>query len=339
MSFIWIEILWLLLLIPLLVMAYIIVQRRRQKYALRYASLSLVRDAAGRGPGMRRHIPAILFLISLAILIFAVARPAAIITLPSQQGTVILTIDVSGSMRAEDLKPSRLEAAKAAALAFIEKQPENVRIGIVSFSDSAALVQAPTIDRESTVAAVNRLVPQRGTAVGRGILTSLDSILEELGEKSGEAQKDPLSLSPQVTTPPPSVSPGTYAPAIIVLLSDGQSNVGPPPLDIIGQAANRGVRVYTVGVGSPDGTILNIMGRSIRVRLDEETLKSIAEKSDAEYFRADNESDLLGIYEKLSMRIVFQPEQTELTALFAAMASLLLITGGILSLRWFNRLP
>jgi len=339
MSFIWVNMLWLLLLIPVLIMAYVIMQRRRRKYTLRYASLSLVKDAVGRGPGMRRHIPAILFLISLSVLIVTVARPSATITLPSQQGTVILTIDVSGSMRAEDMEPNRLEAAKTAALAFIENQPDNVRIGVVSFSDSAAVVQAPTDDRESAVAAVNRLITQRGTAIGRGIITSLDSILEELGETPMQAQHDPLYPAPQTMVPPPSLSHGTYAPAIIVLLTDGQSNVGPSPLDIIDQAVNRGIRVYTIGLGSPEGTILNVMGRSIRVRLDEETLKRIAEKSDADYFRAENETDLKSIYEKLGTRIVFTPEKTELTAWFAAFASVLLVTAGALSLLWFNRLP
>jgi Ca-activated chloride channel homolog len=339
MSFIWIDMLWLLLLIPLLVTAYVLIQRRRQKYALRYASLSIVKDAVGRGPGVRRHIPAILFLVGLTIAIIAIARPAATITLPSQQGTIILTLDVSGSMRADDLKPSRLEAAKAAALAFIEKQPKNIRIGVVSFSDNAAIVQAPTVDREALKAAVNRLVTQRGTAIGRGILTSLDSILEEFGEKPVVAKQDPFGFPQQPTTPAPQLPQGTYSSAVIVLLSDGESNVGPRPLEIIDEASNRGVRVYTIGVGKPEGTVLGVMGRSIRVRLDEDTLKQIAQKTDANYFRADNETDLQSVYEKLSTRIVFKPEQTELTAWFTALASLLLITAGIFSLLWFNRLP
>ena len=339
MSFIWIELLWLLFLVPLLIGIYIIMQRRRQKYALRYASLSLVKEAIGRGPGFRRHIPPILFLIALTIIIVALARPAATIMLPSMQGTVILTVDVSGSMRADDVKPSRLEAAKAAARVFVEKQAKNVRIGIEQFSESTAILQAPTTDRESIMAAINRLTWQRRTAIGSGILTSLDAIFEEPGKKSDlPSSRDPLKPAEQKPKPPP-VAPGSYASAIIVLLTDGQSNTGPPPLEVVVQAADRGVRVYTVGVGNPEGTILKLEGYSMRVRLDEETLKRIAERTNAKYFRADNETDLNDIYENLSTQLVFKTEQTELTAYFTAGAAFFLLIAGALSLLWFNRLP
>lgn len=338
MSFLWIEMLWLLLLVPVIVIIYILIQRRRQKYALRYANLSLVKEALGRGPGIRRHVPPILFLIGLAIMITALARPAATVILPSQQGTVILTIDISGSMRAQDLKPTRLEAAKDAARTFVEKQPKNVRIGIVSFSESAALVQAPTQDREAVMAAINRLTWQRRTAIGSGILASLDAIFEEPGAKKPSPPRDPL-MSPEPKAEPTPVPHGTYAPSIIVLMSDGQSNTGPPPLEIVDQASNRGVRVYTIGIGSPEGTILSLEGWSMRVRLDEETLKRIAEKTDAKYYKADNETDLRQIYQNLGTQLVFKPEQTELTAGFTGLAAVLLIIAGILSLLWFNRLP
>jgi Ca-activated chloride channel family protein len=332
--------LWLLLLVPVLIMVYILMQRRRQKYALRYASLSLVKEALGRGPGMRRHIPPIIFLIGLTAMIIALARPAATVILPSQQGTVILTIDVSGSMRAEDLKPTRLEAAKEAARTFVEKQPSNIRIGIVSFSESAALVQAPTQDREAVLAAINRLTWQRRTAIGSGILASLDAIFEKPGENKSTSPQDPLmSPAPEPEPVPAPVPPGTFAPAIIVLLSDGQSNTGPPPLEIIEQASNRGVRVYTIGIGNPEGTILRLEGWMMRVRLDEETLKSIAEKTDAKYYKADNETDLRQIYQNLGTQLVFKPEQTELTAAFTAFAAVLVIIAGLLSLLWFNKLP
>src|SRR4030042_1773191 len=166
MSFLWINMLWLLMLVPGLIMAYLLKQRRRQKYALRYSSLSLIKEALGSGPGFRRHIPPILFLIGLTVMMVAMARPVATVTLPSQQGTVILTFDVSGSMRADDIKPNRLEAAKSAARTFVERQSPTVRIGVVSFSNNAAVVQAPTKDREAVVAAINRLTPQRHTAIG-----------------------------------------------------------------------------------------------------------------------------------------------------------------------------
>ncbi|MBI4321058.1 MAG: VWA domain-containing protein [Chloroflexi bacterium] len=337
MSFLWFDMLWALLLVPVLILAYVLAQRRRRKYALRYASLSLVREALGRGPGIRRHIPPALFLIGMATMILAMARPVATVMLPSQQGTVILTVDVSGSMRAEDLKPNRIEAARSAARAFVEKQPKNVRIGVVSFSNNASIVQAPTSDREAVLAAINRLTLQRATAVGSGILTSLDAIFEDPGPRPTPSRDSLAAPEPTpVRTPVPR---GTYAPAIVVLLSDGQSNTGPLPLQASKQASNRGVRVYTVGVGNPDGTVLRFDGRSIRVRLDEETLKRIAEETDGEYFKADSETDLRQIYEKLSTEFVFRGEQTELTAGFTGFATLLLLIAGTLSLMWFSRLP
>lgn len=338
MSFLWADMLWLLLLVPVVIIAYILAQRRRQKYALRYASLSLIKEAVGRGPGLRRHIPPILFIASLTILTVALARPVATVLMPSQQATVILTLDVSGSMRAEDLKPNRLEAARAAARTFVEKQPRNVRIGVVAFSDFAAVVQAPTKDRTALLEAINRLTPQRGTAIGRGILTSLNTIVEEPGTSPAPSSSGSLVL-PRSTPSPPPIARGTSSQAVIVLLSDGQSNVGPHPLDIINQASNRGVRVYTVGVGSPLGTILRAGGRAIRVVLDEETLMRIAEETDAQYFKADSEANLLTIYENLSTSLVLNSEQTEITAGFAGLAAVLLLIAGTLSLLWFNRLP
>lgn len=338
MSFLWVEALWALLLVPVFVAVYVLIQRRRQRYVVRYASLSLVREALGKGPGIRRHIPAALFLLGITTMIVAVARPAATVTLPSQQGTVILTLDVSGSMRATDIQPSRLEAAKAAARAFVESQPGNVRIGVVSFSTSASVVQAPTTNRESVLSAISRLTTQRSTAIGSGILTSLDAIFEDPGAKTPTPSRDPLAV-PEPTPVPTPVPAGSHASAVVVLLSDGQSNAGPRPLDVAKQAADRGVRVYTVGIGSPNGIVVPFDGRSVRVRLDEDTLKRIAEETDAEYFRADSETDLRAIYQKLSTEMVFKTEQTELTAWFTAGASIIMTVAGALSLLWLNRLP
>ncbi|MCX6030298.1 MAG: VWA domain-containing protein [Chloroflexi bacterium] len=334
MQFQWPAMLWLLLLVPALVVAYILAQRRRQRYALRYASLSLVKEALGRGPGWRRHAPPALFLLSLIVMLLALARPASLVTLPSQEGTVILTMDASGSMRADDLKPSRLDAAKSAALAFIEKQPQGVKIGVVSFSDSAFLVQAPTSEKEEVVAAVNRLTTQRGTAIGSALLTSLEAIFEDAEIEGG------APISSTVPTPTPTPLPkGVYEPAIIVLLSDGESNRGPRPLDVVEQVAARGIRVYTIGVGSVAGVVLRNQGRSMRVRLDEATLKAVATATDGEYFNASTEKDLHSIYENLSTHLVFKKQQTEITALFTGAAVVLLLIAGTLSLLWFNRLP
>jgi Ca-activated chloride channel family protein len=328
--------LWVLAVVPVLILVYILIQRRRQRYAVRYGSLSLVKDAMGRGPGLRRHIPPVLFLLGLAIMIVALARPATTVVLPSQQGTVILALDISGSMRADDMQPTRLDAAKAAALAFVDKQPRDVRLGIVAFSSTSALVQSPTKDRDAVLAAIRRLAIQRGTAVGNGILSSLRAIFENseiaLPQSLFESFGEPESL-------PGPVAPGSYRNAVIVLLTDGQSNVGPDPIDMADRAAKLGVRIYTVGLGSPEGVVMNFWGRSIRVRLDEEVLKTIARKTEGSYFKADNETDLRMIYERLSTQFVAEREKTEITALFTAAAAVVLLAAVFLSMLWFRRLP
>src|SRR5512142_253830 len=178
MDFLWPYMLWLLLLVPVLIAAYILAQRRRQKYALRYASLSLVKEALGRGPGWRRHVPPFLFLLAVIAMIIALARPVSVLRLPGEEGTIILTIDTSGSMAADDLSPSRMEAAKAAARTFVQSQPKSVRIGIVSFTDTAFMVQAPTTDQDSVLAAIDRLYPQRGTAIGSGLVASIKALYD-----------------------------------------------------------------------------------------------------------------------------------------------------------------
>lgn len=336
MSFIWVNMLWLLLAVPLLVIIYFLLLRRRKKFSIRYSSLSLVKEAAGRGPGIRRHIPAILFLVGLTAMILALARPAALVTLPSQQSTVILTLDISGSMRADDLAPTRMEAAKSAARLFVEKQPSTVRIGVVSFSESASLVQAPTTNREEVLAAIDRLTHQRRTAVGSGILTSLDAIFEDRQAQADTSRENVLGREGEEPAFDP-VAPGSYPHAVIVLLTDGESNRGPEPMEAAHEAMDRGVRVFTVGVGSPDGTILNVEGWSIRVRLDEETLKAVAEQTGGRYFKADSETDLRDIYERLSTQFVLEREETEITAGFTAFAALMLLIAGLLSMLWFNR--
>ncbi|MCL4487514.1 MAG: VWA domain-containing protein [Chloroflexi bacterium] len=355
MQFLWPYMLWLLLLIPLLVIIYILAQRRRQRYALRYASLSLVKQALGRGPGIRRHIPAAVFLLALTAMIVGLARPVSVIAVPSAEGTVILTIDTSGSMAADDLKPSRMEAAKAAARDFVQHEPQGVRIGVVSFSDDAFIVQPPTTDQQSVLAAIDRLYPQRGTAIGRGLVVSLNAVYEALGAKSADIAQptpdpngqgfgsfglQPFGQSFSDTLPP--APPGVQGPlnsATIVLLTDGENNQGPDPVGLSRQIAQRGVRVYTVGIGSPEGSILHIAGRAIRTRLDEGTLKQIAQETNGVYFNALHEEDLAAIYNKLTTQFIVKTEKTEVTAVLTGLAAVLSILGGFLSLLWFNRLP
>ena len=342
MSFLWPTSLFFLVAVPVLLGLYIWSQRRRRKYALRYASLSLVKEALGRGPGIRRHIPPALYLLSLAFMLFALARPITVVKVPSQEGTVILAIDVSMSMRATDIKPDRITAAKEAAKAFVLKQSESVKIGVVSFASDASIVQAPTLDHDLVIAAIDRLRLQRATAIGRAILTSLDAIWEDSGSEGD--QPSAVLTQPQNPNAPQSPAktavPGAAkASASIILLTDGQNNQFPPPLAIIDQAISRGIRVYTVGVGTPAGAVLSLEGRSIRTSLDETTLKEIAADTDAQYFLATSDADLKKVYENLTTELVLRTQKTEVTALFTLVAAVFSIVASGLSLLWFNRLP
>ncbi len=345
MSFMWPQMLVALALVPLLVGAYIWQQRRRRKYAVRYASLALVRDAVGKGPGVKRHVPAAFYLLALTGMIVALARPQAPIEVPHNTGTVILSIDVSGSMQATDVKPNRMEATKEAARLFVKRQPKGVKIGVVSFSDFGALVQPPTRDKDAVLRAIDRLRPQRGTNIGAGIEVALDAIVEDLdlprptatpgaggvGGRAVGARPTPAPASP--------VQPGKAPPASIVLVSDGESNVGPPPLEVAQAAAAAGVKVYTVGIGTKEGSVLRIQGRSVFTRLDEDTLKGVAEVTGARYLSAQNESELLKVYDELSRERAFEKEKTEVTFAVTLGALVLSLIGGVLSLLWFNRLP
>ncbi|HEY4686035.1 MAG TPA: VWA domain-containing protein [Dehalococcoidia bacterium] len=333
MTFKWPEALILLVLVAVLAGLYVWMQQRRRRYALRYASVALVAQAVGRGPGIRRHIPAALYLTALTALVIALARPQATIPVPQNTGTIILSIDVSGSMFAQDVEPNRMEATKAAVREFVKKQPRGVKIGIVSFSDYAALVAAPSRERGEVLDALARLRPQRGTNIGSGLQVALDAIREETGDAPTEA---PLSPNEPTPTPAPGSDP---PPASIVLLSDGQSNVGPDPLEVAKAAAAAGIKVYTIGIGTPEGTVLVIQGRSVYTRLDESTLQSVAEQTGGRYFSAQDEEGLRQIYDELSRERELEEEETEVTFAFAAGALIISVLAGGLGLLWFNRLP
>jgi Ca-activated chloride channel family protein len=346
MTFIWPTALLLLVVVAGLAVLYVLAQRRRNRYALRYANLSLVREAIGKGPGWRRHVPPALFIFALAFMAIAVARPQAVVAVPSQEGTVILAIDVSGSMLAEDMRPNRMEAAKAAARLFVEKQSESVKIGVVSFSGDASIVQSPTTDKTLVIAAINRLRAQRATAIGRAILISLDAINESMGSEEDlpssilQQQGQPgTPATPRPSATVPSYLQGQHSSASIVLMSDGQNNQFPPPLDVVDQAVSRGVRVYTIGLGSAGGAVVRLQGRAVRTALDEATLKKIAEVTEAEYFNANTEADLRAVYENLTTQLVIRNEKTELTAYATLAAAILAVFAGAFSLLWFNRLP
>src|SRR5918996_2105157 len=225
MTFLWPEMLWLLLIVPVLVAGYFYLLRRKQQAALRYASLSMVKEAMGEGQRFRRHIPPLLFLIALIAMIAAIARPATVVTLPSQQRTIILAMDVSGSMRATDVQPNRISASQAAAKAFVAEQPLNVRIGVVSFAGTASVVQMPTRNREDIIAAIDRFQLQRATAIGSGIIVSLAAIFPDAGIDVSSLIYG-HNAPRRGEKPPPSaqkpVPPGSYASAVIILLTDGQ---------------------------------------------------------------------------------------------------------------------
>jgi Ca-activated chloride channel family protein len=333
MTFTWPLMLLSLLLIPAFIAIYFTVQRRRQKIVENMGSLGFVQDASGGRVGRRRHIPPALFLAGLTILLVALARPHAVVSLPGLESTVILSFDVSGSMSATDMEPSRMEAAKAAARDFVQRQPGNVEIGVVAFSDGGISVQTPTKDQETILAAIERLTPQRGTSVGSGILASLNAIALDRGE---------MPVTGDGLTPPPTPIPvpyGTYIPAAIVLLTDGENTTNPDPLEAALAASQQGVRVYTIGVGSAAGTTLTVNDFTVFTQLNEPMLQQIASITDGMYFNAQSEEDLREIYENLDVQVVIKPEKTEVTSVFTGVSILLMLLGGAFSLVWFSRLP
>jgi Ca-activated chloride channel homolog len=351
MTFLWPEMLWLLATVPMLVGIYVLALRRKKKHAVRYASLSLVREAIGPGQRFRRHVPPLLFLLAMIATIVAIARPTAVITLPSEQRIIVMALDVSLSMRATDVEPTRFQAAKEAAKAFVQEQPKDVRIAIVSFAGTASVVQSPTQNRADLVEAIDRLELQRHTAIGSAIIVSLAALfpddgidLESIlfgarpspdGGRVGPIDKRKPEQEKKAFTPVP---PGSNSSAAIILLTDGRRTTGPDPLDAARMAAERGVRVYTVGFGTKEGSSVAIDGWSIYMRFDEETLRGIADLTRAEYFHAASSSDLKKVYETLNAKFVLERKETEITALAIAVAAVLALASGVLSILWFSRI-
>ncbi|MCC6196532.1 MAG: VWA domain-containing protein [Burkholderiales bacterium] len=351
MSFVWPQYLWLLLIVPVLVAAYIAVLRRK-KAALRYANVGMVKQAIGPAQRFRRHVPPLLFLLALIGALLAVARPSALVTLPTDARTVIMAMDVSLSMRATDVDPNRIIAAQNAAKHFVQDLPQDIRAGIVTFAGTALLVQPPTQNREDLVAAIDRFQLQRHTAIGSGMLVALATLFPDDGidveqalfgygwgsretarkkdDKPVKEKKPPKEVKP--------VPPGSHKSAAIVLLTDGRRTMGPDPMDVARMAASRGVRIFTVGFGSASGGSVDIDGMSIYMRFDEETLKQIAGLTQAEYFHAKDADSLKKVYESLNKTFALERKQTEISALFAAAAALLAVVSAVLSLLWFNRL-
>jgi Ca-activated chloride channel homolog len=342
--------LWLLLALPILAGLYALLQRRRARSAVRYANLGLIRTAMGVRGRIRRHIPPLIFLFALGALIVAIARPSAVVTLPSEQRNIILAIDVSLSMRATDVEPSRIEAAREAAKAFVKEQPSDVRIGIVAFAGSASIVQKPTDDKKDLIDAIERLQLQLHTATGSGIIVSLAALFPEdaaeleAANTSARGWREAPRSAPidkpkaEAKKERKPVPPGSNRSGAIILLTDGRRTTGPDPLDAARLAADRGIKVYTVGFGSSQGASANADGMSIYMRFDEEALKAIALATGAEYFHAGSGADLKRVYETLNARYVLEKKETEISALFASLAAVLIVIAAGLSVLWFGRI-
>jgi Ca-activated chloride channel family protein len=313
-----------LLLLPAGVALYAGAQRRRRALAERYGGFGLPAPSSG-APPLRRRLPGALYLLGFGLLGVAMARPQAVVNLPRLEGTLMLAFDVSASMAASDLAPTRMDVAKAAAEALVQARPSTAQIGVVAFSDGGLAVQVPTDDEAGILAAIGRLVPQRGTSLGEGMLAALATLAgpERLAALAAGQAPETLAGGP---------------PAAIVLLSDGENNADPDPLAVAQAAAQLGVRVFTVGVGTPEGATLQLDGFSVRSRLDEAALRRIAELSGGAYYSVQDQDGLARIYDELAAQLVVRREETEVTALFAGAAMLLLLAGGLCSFLWFNRL-
>jgi Ca-activated chloride channel homolog len=336
MSFLWPPLLLSLALIPAGVLLYRYLDTRRRRRLTTYGGPS-----AGQGSPARRRvrdrIPAALLLLGLVVLSVAMARPQAVVSLPQEQGTIVLAFDVSASMAATDLQPTRMAAAKAAAKDFVAREPAGVTIGVVAFSDSGVSVQTPTADQATVLAAIDRLTPQRGTSLGQGILDSLKVIaVAEAGPYANNYYSNPSAGATPTPSPTP-VPSGAHAPAAIVLLSDGENNESPSPLTAAQTAADQGVRIYTIGIGSTAGATVTVSGFQLHTQLDPATLQQISQATGGTYYAATDAAQLRAVYDNLDTAVVIQPQLTEITSIFAGVSLALLIAGAMTSLLWLGR--
>lgn len=340
--------LWLLAGVPVLVWAYWALQRRAP--AIRFSHIGWLKPAVTAQSRWRRHLPPALMLLALVVLIVAISRPTAHIALPSQYKTIVLVIDTSLSMRANDVEPNRITAAQAAARAFVEQVPGDVRIGLVEFGGTASAVQLPTSNREDLVAAIDRFRLQRGTATGSALYVALQMLFPDAGidleailtGRSAIGQRllpsrgaRPHDGAPAASSPVP---PGSAESSVVILLSDGRRTTGPDPIEAAMWAADRGVKVYTVGFGTKEGAAIDFGEWSFYVRLDEDTLKSVAEITRGQYFHAGTSEDLRSVYRSLNNKLVLERRRTELTALLAAAGALVATLAAFLSLLWYGRI-
>jgi Ca-activated chloride channel family protein len=342
MSFLWPQNLWLMLALPLLPALYLWLLRRPGKPALRLSSVSVARRAANRR--WRRHVPPALLLLALALLLLALARPTARVTLPWARSTIMLAIDVSLSMRVKDVVPTRMVAAQSAAKSFLHELPRNIDVGIVTFAGSAQVAQQATFDRPSLVGAIDAIQMQMGTAIGSAIVVCLAELFPDhgidLGEMTFGPQRQARSLDEKQKAPPKPiepVAPGSYDAAAIILLSDGRRTTGVDTLQAAKMAADRGVRIHVVGLGTPDGHAAEGEGMAMYLQLDEATLREVARMTGGEYHHAGTAEALRSVYQQLGTRLQTQTRDTELTALLALLAAILIVPAASLSLLWFGR--
>lgn len=331
MTFLWPLALLLYVIVPALVAAYILILRRPSRVRVRYSSLDLIAQAAAAGKPWRRHAPAVLYLLTLCAVIFTVARPMAPVPVPDNLTVVMLSMDVSRSMMAHDVVPTRIEAAKKAAIEFVRALPRGAKVGLVSFSSYATLVTPPTDDHERVIQAVSSLTLEFATAIGDGLLEAIYALPGRARPENSPGSGLPPSLGP-----PPAGD--RLPPATVVLLSDGQSNRGTPPEDAAVVARQQRIKVYTVGLGSPEGTFLELGGRSIFVRLDEETLKEIAQVTGGTYQRVSSTSELSRVYTRLGRSIGWERKPTEISGLTSVLVAGLFVTTVAVSLLWMHRL-
>ena len=328
-AFIWPVMLRLLLLVPLLVWLYLRLRRRQAEAAAALGPLGQAQNRAGQKLGRRRHIPPILYLFGLTVLLLALARPQMVVNPPRVQGTVILAFDVSNSMMADDLAPTRIEAAQEAAVAFVENQPESIEIGVVAFSNGGLIIQQPIHDRAAILDAVGRLTPQGGTSLGQGIFTSLNAIAGEtlaIDEESGAIDVGEIELD-------------NYSSAVVLLLTDGE-NMGPPdPLAIAQVAAEAGVRIYAIGIGSEEGALIEVEGFNLVTALDETLLQELANVTNGTYYQAEDADVLQEIYRNVDLQLTVEGQMMETTALLAGFGLLFFLTGGALAMVWFGCMP
>ena len=344
MNFLWPQYLGLMLAVPLLPLLYLWLLQRRRKRALRFSDLRLVRDASPSAP-WRRHVPPALLWIACALLLLAASRPLVTVTLPWARTSVLLAMDVSLSMRVSDVKPTRMAAAQEAAKLFLRDLPKNIEVGLVTFAGTAQVAQAATLDRGSLVSAIDAFQMQYGTAIGNAIVVCLAELFPDHGINLGDmtfgprqkvrGRDDKQAAQPPQITP---VAPGSYGSAAILLLSDGRRTTGVDTLEAAKMAADRGVRIHVVGLGTVDGIAGEPGGLAIYMQLDEPTLREVARMTGGEYHHAGSAEELRSVYQDLGSRLQVQTRETEVTALLAVAAAILVLAAACLSLLWFGRI-